>query len=79
MSLGADGLIFDAHAALPALPTTVTDVTGAGDAMFAAAFLGLLQGLPTERAIDAGRRAAALTRAVRGAVSAAVSPDLFRV
>lgn len=81
VSLGADGLVFadaDRHTVLPALPATVTDVTGAGDAMLAAAFLGLLQGLPNERALDAGRRAAALTCAVRGAVSPAMTPSLLR-
>lgn len=80
VSLGADGLACaDAGTdiALPALPATVVDVTGAGDAMLAAMFLGLLRGLPPDRCLEAGRRAAALTCAAQGAVSPAVCPDLF--
>jgi ribokinase len=80
VSLGADGLVFadgERHIVLPALPATVVDVTGAGDAMLAAAFLGVLQGLPPVRYLEAGRLAAALTCGVRGAVSPAVSPRLF--
>jgi pseudouridine kinase len=77
VSLGPDGLVFAGDgqpALLPALPTAVADVTGAGDAMLSAAFLGLLRGMPPARYLEAGRRAAALACAWRGAVSPALDP-----
>lgn len=80
VSLGADGLAFAGdgmRTILPALPTTVTDVTGAGDAMLAAVFMGILADTPPSRYLEAGRRAAALTCASRGAVSPKIGPHVF--
>ena len=62
---------------LPALATEVVDVTGAGDALFAAAWVGILRGLPLPKALEAARRAAALAVASRESVSRALSPALF--
>jgi pseudouridine kinase len=80
VSLGARGLVFrDARETLvlPATPTEVRNVTGAGDALFATAFAGLLTGLPPPRFLDAARRAAALTCASLEAVSLEISPGIF--
>lgn len=80
VSLGPQGFCassgdFAGH--LPALPTEVVDVTGAGDALFAAAWIGLLRGLPLPSVLEAGRRAASLAVASRESVSRALSPALF--
>lgn len=80
VSLGAEGLVHEGPGAshsLPALPTAVVDVTGAGDALFAAAFVGLLRGLPVARVLEAGRRAAALACASPRAVSPELGPQVF--
>ena len=80
VSLGASGLAFagdGTRTVLPPMPASVVDVTGAGDALLAAAFLGMLMGVPPARYLDAGRRAAALACASVGAVNPALSPDVF--
>ncbi len=80
VSLGPDGLCVasrDGVAHLAALPTTVVDVTGAGDALFAAAWLGLLRGSPVDRALEVARLAAALACASARSVSPAIGPHLF--
>lgn len=80
VSLGPDGLVFaedSARVHLPALRTTVADVTGAGDALLSASFLGLLRGLPPARYLEAGLRAAALTCEWRGAVNPALTARVF--
>ena len=80
VSLGEDGFHME-HPELsghfPAAPATVADVTGAGDALFAAAFLALLKGLSPRQAAEAGRLAAALTVACPTAVTPAVTPKLL--
>lgn len=58
-------------------PTRVVDVTGAGDALFATAFVGLLQGLPLPQVLEAARRAAALACASPHAVSPDLGPGVF--
>lgn len=81
VSLGADGLWVESDTVshhLPALPATVVDVTGAGDALFAAVFAGMLRGLPLGVCLDAGRHAAALTCASPTATSPALSPAIFQ-
>lgn len=80
VSLGADGFCavadgFAAHVA--AAPTEVVDVTGAGDALFAAAWVGLLRGLPMDAVCQVAGRAAALAVASSAAVSRALGPQLF--
>jgi pseudouridine kinase len=80
VSLDADGChvehpAFSGH--IDAVPAEVADVTGAGDAMLAAAFAALLKGLPPRLAAEAGRRAAALTVASLTAVSPSVTPVLL--
>jgi pseudouridine kinase len=80
VSLGPQGFCavsgdFAGH--LPALPTEVVDVTGAGDALFAAAWVGILRGLPLPRVLEAARRAASLAVASRESVSRALGPQLF--
>jgi pseudouridine kinase len=80
VSLGPDGLVFDGegeHVALTAMAVDPVDVTGAGDAMLAASFLGLLKGLPPRRYLQAGLQAAALTCQWEGAVSPHVSASVF--
>jgi len=80
VSLGEEGLVFATpgdERRLAALPATVRDVTGAGDALFATVFVGLLRGLPAPRYLDAGLRAAALTCAWDGAVNPALGPHVF--
>jgi pseudouridine kinase len=80
ISLGPDGLVFaDAkrHLALPPAPASVVDVTGAGDALFATAFLGLLRGMSQEQYLTAGLRAAALTCAWTGAVTPRLTRAIF--
>jgi pseudouridine kinase len=80
VSLGSDGLVFegnDEQVELPAMAVDLVDATGAGDAMLAASFLGLLKGLPPRRYLEAGLRAAALTCRWEGAVSPHVSAAVF--
>lgn len=64
LSRGPDGaLVADALGvrAVPALPTQVVDVTGAGDALVAGTLAGLVGGLAVDDAVRAGMRAAAAT------------------
>lgn len=80
VSLGADGFHFEHpgfSGCVAAAPARVADVTGAGDALFAAAFAALLKGLPPRLAAEAGRRAAALTVASPSAVSPEITPELL--
>jgi len=82
VSLGEDGFYLE-HPELaehfPAAPATVADVTGAGDALFAAFFAGLLKGLAPRQAAEAGRRAAALAVADARAVSPGIHPGLLEL
>lgn len=80
VSLGPGGFCvagqgFTGH--VQALPTLVVDVTGAGDALFAAAWVGLLRGLPLVEVAEAAGRAAALACASPDAVSRALGPHVF--
>ncbi len=80
VSLGADGLVYrDAGSSrrLAAAPTTLVNVTGAGDALFATAFVGMLLGLGRDEILEAGRRAAALACACPAAVSPQITPALL--
>lgn len=80
VSLGPDGLVFadaERRLALPAAPTSVVDVTGAGDALFATVFLGLLRRMALEQYLAAGLRAAALTCAWPGAVTPHLTEAVF--
>lgn len=80
VSLGPDGLVFQNDVevrCLDASPTTLVNVTGAGDALLATAFAGLLRGMPADRYLEAARRAAALTCACPTAVSPAMGPGLL--
>ena len=82
VSLGPEGFVYaDAQTErrLRAAPATVRDVTGAGDALFTAVFYGFLQGLPLDKVLEAGRRAAALACATAGAVSPSLGPGVFHV
>lgn len=75
IGLGADGLIVaDAEGSqrLGALPIDPRDVTGAGDALAAAALHGLLAGLGLVAAARIGRLAAAAAIAKNGAVACSV-------
>ena len=64
---------------VPAAATPVVDVTGAGDALFAAAWVGLLRGLPLAQVLRAASQAAALACASEHAVSRALTPQLFEL
>jgi pseudouridine kinase len=80
VSRGADGFHllcdgFDGHVA--AEPTELVDVTGAGDALLSAAFVGLLQGLPAPALSTAMRRCAALVCGSSRPVSSAIGPEVF--
>jgi pseudouridine kinase len=80
VSTGADGFHllcpgFDAH--VDAEATEVTDATGAGDALLATGFVGLLRGVPGPRLARAMRRAAALACRAGGPASPHVGPGLF--
>jgi sugar/nucleoside kinase (ribokinase family) len=72
VKLGADGALWASGDVLvhrPALPTTVVDTTGAGDAFAAGLLAAWLSdpGIPPERALDAGLARAALVVARVGA------------
>lgn len=69
----ADGLV-----EIPALPTTVEDVTGAGDAMLAAFCHVLLDGGSPEQAARFGHAAAALTIASPHTVRPDLTPQLIK-
>lgn len=80
VSLSEDGLHTEApgySGHLNPVPTRVVDVTGAGDALFATAFVGLLRGLPLPQVLDAARRAAAKVCACSQAVSPDLDPSVF--
>ena len=75
MTLGAQGVVIaDATGirAVPAPPTHVVDVTGAGDALVAATLARLTVGAPLDEAVRVGLAAAALTVAD----ARSVRPDL---
>lgn len=63
---------------LPALPATVQDVTGAGDAMLAAFLAALTSGLPPAEAARHGHAAAAITIESDHAVSPTLTPAAIR-
>lgn len=69
----ADGMV-----QVPALPTTVVDVTGAGDAMLGAYCHALLQGADPVTAARLGHSAAALTVAVSDTVRTDLNEILLR-
>lgn len=80
VTLGAEGFCFagpEGERALPATATEVVDVTGAGDALLATAFSGLLLGLPLDDCLRAARRAATLACGAPSAVSEAITPTLL--
>jgi pseudouridine kinase len=80
VTLGAEGLCYlgpEGERVLPATRTEVVDVIGAGDALFAAAYAGILRGLPLDDWLLAARRAAALTCTSPTAVSPAITPELL--
>lgn len=80
LSLGAEGFLWhgELHRELVASQvTTLVNETGAGDALFAAAFVALLKGWLPQRAAKVAARAAALTCAVEEAVAPMVGPELF--
>jgi pseudouridine kinase len=80
LSLGAEGILYhgpgqvSAHAAED---VELVDVTGAGDSLLGAAFLGLLRGLPIDDVLAAALRAAALACTSDRAVSVELSPAIF--
>ncbi len=64
ITLGEDGVCAvgdGCSCALPAIPTRVVDVTGAGDALVAGVIFGLMQSLPLRDAIRLGVAAATMT------------------
>lgn len=69
----ADGIV-----EIPALPTTVEDVTGAGDAMLAAFCHVLLDGGSPDKAARFGHAAAALTIASPHTVRPDLTPQLIK-
>lgn len=80
VSRGAEGFYFESHGEghhVSPVPIHVVDVTGAGDALFAAAFAGLLRRLPIPQVLEAARQAAALACTSPHAVSPELSPALF--
>lgn len=81
VSLGAGGIYvlspgFEKHFAAPKV--RAANVTGAGDALLAAFYFGLLKGYSPQRCARAGLAAAALTCRSELSVSEAVSADIFR-
>lgn len=81
VSLGTGGIYvlspgFEKHFVTPKV--RAANVTGAGDALFAAFYFGLLKGYSPQRCARAGLAAAALTCQSEASVSGAVSPDIFR-
>ncbi|MCX5784969.1 MAG: PfkB family carbohydrate kinase [Elusimicrobia bacterium] len=80
VSLGSGGIYvlspgFEKHFAAPKVRSA--NVTGAGDALFAAFYLGLLKGFSPQRCARAGLVAAALTCRSEASVSGAVSAAIF--
>ncbi len=82
VSMGPEGFFWhsELHRELVAPPRdgVLVNETGAGDALFAAAFVALLKGFLPRRAAKIAARAAALTCAVDAAVSGEVGPELFK-
>jgi pseudouridine kinase len=80
--LGENGSLLSSASAgatlIPAVPTTVQDVTGAGDAMLAAFCHALLDGDDAVAAARYGHAAAALTIASRHTVRPDLTPRLVR-
>lgn len=74
---GSDGVWFAEQGGdvthLAALPVTVTDVTGAGDALIAGTLAGLNRGLPLRDAVPCGLRAAAIALQAVGAAPATLT------
>ena len=66
---------FEEHFTAPKIRSE--NVTGAGDALFAAFYCGLLKGFSPQRCARAGLAAAALTCRSRSSVSGAVSAAIF--
>lgn len=80
LSLGAEGFLWHGELfreLIASRVTTLVNETGAGDALFAAAFVALLKGWLPQRAAKVAARAAALTCAVEEAVAPMVGPELF--
>jgi len=80
VSLGAEGLFWDDGTTakqMPSIATQLTNVTGAGDALLATAFAGILCGLKPDSFLKAAQRAAALTCASPLAVSPEITPALL--
>ena len=84
LSLGKVGLVVSSAGGrvhLPAPPTEVLDVTGAGDALIAGTLYRLLEGQSLESACHTGQRLAQLTLGTPHSVypqlsSALLEPDL---
>jgi acarbose 7IV-phosphotransferase len=75
IALDADGRRYD----VPAVrDVEVVDTNGAGDAFFAGALFGALDGAPPERALGYGARAAALAVASQDLASAELSATVLR-
>jgi pseudouridine kinase len=66
---GAHLLQHGKHVHVPAIPTTVIDVTGAGDALMAGCLAGYLHGLPLADSLAIGMKAASLTLETKYSVS----------
>ena len=80
VSLGSGGIYvlspgFEKHFMAP--KARPANVTGAGDALFAAFYLGLLKDFSPSRCARAGLAAAALTCRSQSSVSGSVSPAIF--
>lgn len=78
ITLGANGAIFaDATSAgsVPAIPVTVVDSTGAGDALTGAMVAWLARGAPFDAAVRAGVAAGSLAASKRGAQSSLPRKD----
>ncbi|MDF1516288.1 MAG: PfkB family carbohydrate kinase, partial [Anaerolineae bacterium] len=76
ITLGADGSFYatsDESGRLPALPVTVVDPTGAGDALTAAVAFGLLNGISPGESARLGMAAASLTLSCRHTVCPTLS------
>ena len=73
LTLGADGLVLGTGSGaplhVPALPTPIVDVTGAGDALIAGTLAGLVRGDALNEAVRVGTAAAALTLGSAGGTS----------
>ncbi len=82
VSLGSGGIYVlspDLEKRFAAARIKAANVTGAGDALFAAFYFGLLKGYSPQRCARAGLAAAALTCRSEASVSGAVSAKLFKL